>query len=38
MHIRSQTIGLMPEIENNCIRDLATCRNVEIKGEVREEF
>ena len=34
MHIRSQAIGLMPEIEDNCMEDLATCKNPEIKGEV----
>lgn len=33
MHIRSQSIDLMPEIEENCITDLATCRNTEMKGE-----
>ncbi|CAF1437679.1 unnamed protein product, partial [Adineta steineri] len=33
MHIRTQAIGLMPEIEDNCIEDLATCKNPEIKGE-----
>jgi len=38
MHIRTQAIGLMPEIENNCIQDLATCRNPEVKGEVRRDF
>ncbi len=36
MHIRSQSIGLMPEIEDNCIIDLATCKNPEVKGEVNE--
>jgi hypothetical protein len=35
MYIRKQAISLMPEIENNCLRDLTTCRNVEVKGEVR---
>jgi hypothetical protein len=35
MHIRIQSIGLMPEIEDNCMQDLATCRNPEIKGEVK---
>jgi hypothetical protein len=34
MHIRTQAIGLMPEIEDNCITDLATCKNPEVKGEV----
>ncbi|CAF1086846.1 unnamed protein product [Adineta steineri] len=33
MHIRTQAIGLMPEIEDNCIEDLATCKNPEVKGE-----
>ncbi|CAF3848511.1 unnamed protein product [Rotaria sp. Silwood1] len=33
MHIRTQSIGLMPEIEDNCLTDLATCKNPEIKGE-----
>lgn len=36
MHIRTQSIGLMPEIEHNCLTDLATCKNPEIKGEVRK--
>ena len=27
----------MPEIEENCITDLATCRNTDVKGEVRLE-
>jgi hypothetical protein len=35
MHIRTQAIDLMPEIEQNCMTDLATCRNPEVKGEVR---
>jgi hypothetical protein len=26
----------MPEIENNCMQDLATCKNPEVKGEVRK--
>jgi hypothetical protein len=26
----------MPEIEDNCIIDLATCKNPEVKGEVNE--
>ena len=34
MRIRSQTIGLMPEIEDKCMTDLATCQNPEVKGEV----
>jgi hypothetical protein len=34
MYIRTQSIGLMPEIEDNCMIDLATCKNPEIKGEV----
>jgi len=38
MHIRTQAIGLMPEIENNCIQDLTTCKNPEIKGEVRKDL
>jgi len=33
MQIRSQSINLMPEIEENCITDLATCRNTDVKGE-----
>ncbi|CAF3796085.1 unnamed protein product, partial [Rotaria sordida] len=33
MHIRTQAIGLMPEIEDNCLTDLTTCKNPEIKGE-----
>ncbi|CAF4465471.1 unnamed protein product, partial [Rotaria sp. Silwood2] len=33
MHIRTQSIGLMPEIEDNCLTDLAICKNPEIKGE-----
>ncbi|UJR27806.1 hypothetical protein I4U23_009075 [Adineta vaga] len=33
MRIRSQTIGLMPEIEDKCITDLATCKNPQVKGE-----
>ncbi|CAF1219022.1 unnamed protein product [Rotaria magnacalcarata] len=33
MHIRTQAIGLMPEIEDNCLTDLATCKNPEVKGE-----
>lgn len=37
MQIRSQSINLMPEIEENCIIDLATCRNTDVKGEVRLE-
>jgi hypothetical protein len=28
----------MPEIEDNCIEDLASCKNPEIKGEVRKDF
>ena len=35
MHIRTQAIDLMPEIEQNCITDLARCRRPEVKGEVR---
>jgi hypothetical protein len=38
MHIRTQAIGLMPEIETNCLTDLATCKNPEVKGEVRKDF
>jgi hypothetical protein len=38
MHIRTQSISLMPEIEDNCIEDLASCKNPEIKGEVRKDF
>jgi hypothetical protein len=34
MRIRSQSVGLMPEIDDNCIIDLATCNNPEVKGEV----
>lgn len=37
MHIRSQSIDLMPEIEQNCMTDLATCRNTDVKGEVSDE-
>ena len=37
MHIRTQAIGLMPEIEDNCLTDLATCKNPEVKGEVRNK-
>ena len=37
MHIRTQSIDLMPEIEQNCIIDLAPCRKVDVKGEVRRE-
>ncbi|CAF1472781.1 unnamed protein product [Adineta ricciae] len=33
MHIRSQSIGLLPEVEDNCMEDLATCKNPEVKGE-----
>lgn len=36
MNIRSMSIGLMPEIEDNCIIDLATCKDPEKKGEVRK--
>jgi hypothetical protein len=36
MRIRAQSIGLMPEIQDSCIDDLATCKNPEVKGEVRE--
>jgi hypothetical protein len=36
MHIRTQAIGLMPEIEDSCMTDLATCKNPEVKGEVRK--
>ncbi|CAF2406151.1 unnamed protein product [Rotaria sp. Silwood2] len=38
MHIRTQSIGLMPEIEDNCLADLAICKNPEIKGEVRKNL
>jgi hypothetical protein len=38
MRIRSQSIGLMPDIEDNCITDLATCKNPEVKGEVISFF
>jgi hypothetical protein len=38
MSIRTQSIGLMPEIEDNCIQDLATCKNPEIKGEVNDKI
>ena len=34
MRIRSQSVGLMPEIEEECRTDLATCKNPEVKGEV----
>lgn len=34
LRIRSQAIGLMPEIQDNCIIDLATCKNSDAKGEV----
>lgn len=37
MHIRSQSIDLMPEIEQNCMIDLATCKGTEVKGEVSED-
>ncbi|CAF1437662.1 unnamed protein product [Adineta steineri] len=33
MSMRSKSIGLMPEIEDNCIEDLATCANPDVKGE-----
>ncbi|CAF2082393.1 unnamed protein product, partial [Rotaria magnacalcarata] len=33
MHIRTEAIGLMPEIEDNCLTDLATCKNSEVIGE-----
>ncbi|CAF4720327.1 unnamed protein product [Rotaria sp. Silwood1] len=33
MSIRTKAIGLMPEIEDNCMRDLAACKKPEIKGE-----
>ncbi|CAF3928857.1 unnamed protein product, partial [Rotaria magnacalcarata] len=33
MRTRTTSVGLMPEIEDNCIEDLATCKNPEIKGE-----
>ncbi|CAF4559372.1 unnamed protein product, partial [Rotaria sp. Silwood2] len=36
MSIRTKAIGLMPEVEDNCMADLALCKNPEIKGEVRE--
>jgi golgi apparatus protein 1 len=36
MRIRTQSIDLMPEIEENCIADLASCKNPEVKGEVRD--
>ena len=26
----------MPEIERNCITDLSTCKNPDVKGEVRK--
>ncbi|CAF2982769.1 unnamed protein product, partial [Rotaria sp. Silwood2] len=35
IHIRTQDIGLMPEIEDNRITDLATCQNLEVEGELR---
>ncbi len=38
MNIRAQAIGLMPEIEQNCMQDLATCKNPDIKGEVRKDL
>ncbi len=38
MYIRAQAIGLMPEVEQNCMQDLATCKNPEIKGEVRKDL
>lgn len=34
MHIRTQSIDLMPEIEQNCIQDLAGCPKTDVKGEV----
>ncbi|CAF3536870.1 unnamed protein product [Rotaria socialis] len=33
MRTRTTSIGLMPEIEDKCIEDLASCKNPEIKGE-----
>lgn len=36
MRIRSQAIGLMPEIQDNCIIDLATCKRLGVKGEVSQ--
>lgn len=36
MRIRTTAIGLMPEIEDNCIEDLAACKNTDVKGEVIE--
>ncbi|CAF3958813.1 unnamed protein product, partial [Rotaria sp. Silwood2] len=33
MSIRTKAIGLMPEVEDNCMADLALCKNPEIKGE-----
>ena len=38
MHIRTQSVDLMPEIEQNCMSDLASCRNNDVKGEVSEHF
>lgn len=38
LRIRSQSIGLMPEIQDNCIIDLATCKNPDMKGEVSEKI
>ena len=35
MNIRGQSIGLLPEIEDNCIQDLATCKGTDVKGEVK---
>jgi len=34
MRIRSQSVGLMPEVEDKCIEDLASCNRHQIKGEV----
>ena len=34
MFIRTQSIGLMPEIEDHCINDLSSCDNAELKGQV----
>ena len=36
MHIRAQSIDLMPEIEQNCIQDLVGCAKTDVKGEVSQ--
>ena len=36
MRIRSQSVNLMPEIEDHCMYDLANCKNPDVKGEVNQ--